>query len=61
MCIIHKGSRGFQASYPALVLGSKLIGLKPEFPYEIHTHRWVPLSTTNMIDVFMIFNNPILN
>jgi hypothetical protein len=35
MCIIHKGFRGFRAVSPALILGCKLIGLKPEIPYEI--------------------------
>lgn len=35
MCIIHKGSRGFRALSPALILGSNLTGLKPANPYEI--------------------------
>jgi DNA-binding LytR/AlgR family response regulator len=32
MCIVHKGLRGFRALSPALILGGKLIGLKPAIP-----------------------------
>ena len=38
MCIVHKGFRGFRALSPALILGGKLIGLKPAIPYDtIHS------------------------
>ncbi len=38
MCIIHKGFRSFIAVSPASIFGGKLIGLKPEIPYDtIHS------------------------
>jgi hypothetical protein len=45
MCIIHKGSRGFRAISLASMLGGKLIGLRPEIPYEIiHVTVIVPVA-----------------
>ena len=35
MCIIHKGFIGIRVVSPASILLDKLIGLKPEIPYEI--------------------------
>jgi len=41
MCIVHKGFRGFRTASPASTLGSNLIGLKPEIPYDtIHRTLW---------------------
>ena len=46
MCIVHKGFRGFRTASPASTLGSNLIGLKPEIPYDT-IHRTLGASRTN--------------
>lgn len=43
MCIVHKGFKGIRAVSPASILGSKLIGLKPEIPYDT-IHLTLPAS-----------------